>query len=161
MRTPKPWSHVFLNMAFDISFRSKDPSTQAGAVLVNTRNQILGSGFNGPPSQILDTEVPWDERTLEKPNKYQYIIHAEENCILDALSKSNKSDIEGSRMFCTHRPCIGCVLRCIHAGIEVAYWVRDYENGQNEEHIERLISSQKLVHYTNPFSLIRIRDYGL
>lgn len=149
MRTPRDWSCCFFDMALAIAQRSKDDSTQAGAVLVNKHKRVMGTGFNGPPPSINDEEVPWGCRDPEQPNKYQYIIHAEENCILDALSKANREDIEGSTMYCTHSPCIGCVLRLIHAGVRNLFFRTPYTNGQNQEHIARLLDSQKIAYYTH------------
>ena len=160
MRTPKPWSHVFLNMAFDLSFRSKDDSTQAGAILVDANNRIMGTGFNGPPPQMIDDLVPWDIRHLGKFNKYDCVIHAEENCILDALSKSNREDILQSVLYCTHYPCPGCVLRCMHAGISRIVYVRDYKNEENHEKITAILSCQKLHPY-GPLVIEKQKDFGL
>lgn len=157
MRTPKPWNHVFLNMAFDIAQRSKDPSTQAGAVLVDANNRIMGTGFNGPPAEINDELLPWYIRDLDKFNKYDCVIHAEENCILDALSKSNSEDIKGCVMYCTHMPCPGCVLRCIHAKLNCAIYHLAYDNN-NEEKVRLILAKQK--YYKNgPFRLERIWYY--
>lgn len=110
----KTWDSTFLDMAFLISQRSKDPSTQVGAVLMNAKNVILGSGFNGPPSQIDDTLVPWDER----PQKYAYVIHAEENAMHFALASHGDEPLNGATMYCTHAPCTECVLRMIRCNIQ-------------------------------------------
>lgn len=144
-------------MAFDIAQRSKDPSTQAGAVLVDANNRIMGTGFNGPPSEINDELVPWDVRDLEKINKYDFVIHAEENCILDALSKSNLEDIKGCVMYCTHMPCPGCTLRCIHAKLKGVRYAHKYENN-NVMKVAAIINAQKF--YTHgPLFLEQRLDY--
>lgn len=160
MRTPTKWEHVFLDVAFSLAQRSKDSSTQAGAVLVSPNNSVLGVGFNGPPPQIRDADVPWDERNSEVPNKYQYIIHAEENCILDALSKTNKDDLKLSKLFVTHHPCIGCLLRIIHAGVRMVYYVHPYEHPSfSPYHVMILLDTQKLYGQGYTTNIERITDY--
>jgi dCMP deaminase len=104
---------VFFDIAFDIAQRSKDDSTQVGAVLVGEGNRILSTGFNGPPPQLDDNEIPWDKR----PDKYAYIIHADENAMLFALEAHGGKPLIGSTMFLTAMPCTECVLRMIRLGI--------------------------------------------
>lgn len=113
-RQPIPWDLLFLRIAALIAGRSKDPSTQVGAVLVNQDNVVLAEGFNGPPREIDDLQVPWGVR----PAKYAWVIHAEENCILTALDGYGRPRLQGSRMFCTHATCSRCVMRCIRAGVK-------------------------------------------
>jgi dCMP deaminase len=111
-RQPNEWSNVFLDMAFAIARRSKDPSTQCGAVLVDCNNVILSCGFNGPPPNIEDSQVPWDKR----PDKYNFIIHAEENALLFAL-ENHGHKVERSTLYVTHYPCSSCVLRLIRSKV--------------------------------------------
>lgn len=118
MRTPTDWDTVFIEMAKVIASRSKDPSTNVGAVLVDKNNVILSTGFNGPPRQLYDNMIPWETR----PDKYDYIIHAEENALLFALGSHGSMPLIGSKMYCTHIPCPSCVLRMIRADVaEIVY----------------------------------------
>lgn len=73
-------------------------------------------GFNGPPPNIIDSEVPWDLR----PDKYNYIYHAEENAIDFALRRC--PDLQGTHLYVSGHPCIKCVLKSIRWGIERIYW---------------------------------------
>lgn len=114
MRTPKPKPKVFLDMAFKIAELSKDDSTQCGAVLVDTDNVILATGYNGPPPQMNDEFVPWNTR----PDKYAYIIHADENALLFALGSHGAKPLIGSTMYLTALPCPACTLRIIRAGVK-------------------------------------------
>jgi dCMP deaminase len=111
-RQPNDWSNVFLDMAFAIAKRSKDPSTQCGAVLVDCNNVILSCGFNGPPPNIEDTQVPWDKR----PDKYNFIIHAEENALWFA-TQLHGHKVERSTLYVTHYPCSNCILRLIRSNV--------------------------------------------
>lgn len=114
MRTPIEWDQLFLQMASLIAKRSKDESTQVGAVLVSKDNVVLSMGFNGPPACMVDSDIPWNVR----PAKYAYIIHAEENALLFALEQHGKKPLTESKMYCTHDSCTECLLRCMRAGIK-------------------------------------------
>lgn len=116
MRDPDSWDDVFMAVAFTIARRSKDGSFQAGAVVVDTENRILGVGFNGPPPQVDDALVPWDERKVE-PTKYRHILHADENAVTAALEAYGRRRVEGGTLYVNGRPCSGCVLRTVAAGI--------------------------------------------
>lgn len=111
MRNVVTWQEAFMDMAFLVSERSKDDSTQVGAVLVDSKNVIVSTGFNGPPPGINDALVPWNSR----PEKYAYIIHAEENALWFGVER--KSDLSNCVLFCTHYPCADCVLRLIRAKV--------------------------------------------
>lgn len=115
MRKPIEWDTLFLNLAYDMAEKSKDDSTQCGAVIVEafTRN-ILSTGFNGPPPGIRDDLVPWNMR----PEKYAYIIHAEENALLFALDKGGSTALRGSTVYTTHHPCAECCLRLIRSNVK-------------------------------------------
>lgn len=84
------------------------------AVLVGAGNVILATGYNGPPPQLNDEFVPWNER----PDKYAFIIHADENALLFALSSHGGTPLIGSKMYLTAMPCTECTLRMIRAGVK-------------------------------------------
>lgn len=111
----KPWALTFELIAKEIAQRSKDPSSQVGAVIVDKKNQIISMGYNGPPRGIDDVVVPLDTR----PDKYPWIIHAEENAIYFGLERQRLNDCT---IYITGRPCASCCARIVHVGIkEVRY----------------------------------------
>lgn len=67
--------------------RSKDPSTQVGACIVDPRKRVVGIGYNGFPTGCSDDILPW-ARTAEDEldTKYPYVVHAEVNAILNKIS---------------------------------------------------------------------------
>ena len=64
-RRVPPRDDYYMGQAFWIAAKSKDPSTQCGAIIVSRDNSPLGTGYNGPPKKINDTSVSWD-----RPEKY-------------------------------------------------------------------------------------------
>lgn len=62
-----------MSVAFLTAMRSKDPSTQVGACIVNDRNRIIGVGYNGFPSNCGNDELPWAKKSLEGEHEKRLI----------------------------------------------------------------------------------------
>ena len=73
------WDTTLMGIAQLISFRSKDPNTRHGAVIVDQNHKILSLGYNGFPRGVSDDIFPWTS-----PEKYPYVVHAELNAILNS-----------------------------------------------------------------------------
>ena len=101
-----------MQLAEHVATRSKDPSTQVGAVLVRDRT-VISSGYNGFPRGVND-RVP--ER-FERPLKYMFTIHAEENALLNAARIGVKT--EGATCYVTPLPpCIQCAKALVQCGVK-------------------------------------------
>ena len=96
----------YMGLAFFHASFSKDPNTQVGAIIVNKNNEIVGTGYNGPPASINDNEIDWS-----RPNKYKYIKHAESNAIKHASSTENTT------LYVTGMPCDKCMIEVADAKI--------------------------------------------
>lgn len=111
------WDECFMRMAHIIAERSKDPYTQAGAVVVTPNNVVVGVGYNGFPRGIDNNALPWDKEGKLEDTKYAYICHAEENAIYNANNTT-----QNCKIYCTLFPCNECVKTIIQTGIrEVVY----------------------------------------
>ena len=110
------WNFRFMQMAQMISTWSKDPSTKVGCVIVSPAKTVLSMGYNGFPRGVND-DVP---ARWERPTKYEFVVHAEENALLNAVR--NGSRIEGGILYVTMPPCTRCAGSISSAGIkEVIY----------------------------------------
>jgi hypothetical protein len=67
------WDDYFMSVAFLSAMRSKDPSTQVGACIVNSDMRIVGIGYNGFPRGCSDDLLPW-ARTAEDPLDTKYPV---------------------------------------------------------------------------------------
>ncbi len=112
MRVVPTWDEYFLDIAHTVAQRSKDPSTQVGAVVVDQKNRILSTGYNGFPAGTVETPDMW-----ERPAKYDRVLHAELNAVAHAASKGHC--IDGGTLYCTHHPCIECAKMLIASGIRI------------------------------------------
>ena len=90
---------------------SKDRSRKVGCVIVNHRNVMLTSGWNGFPRDV-DDDV--DERH-ERPAKYLWTEHAERNAIYNAASMG--IPLMGSKAFVTLFPCADCMRALLQSGV--------------------------------------------
>lgn len=104
-------------MAHLIAERSKDPSTQAGSIIVDEHKIVVGLGYNGFPRGIQDEELPWGREGGFLDTKYAYVVHAEENAIYNSNAKTT-----GCTIYTTLFPCNECAKTIIQNGItEVVY----------------------------------------
>ena len=111
------WDECFMRMAHVIAERSKDPSTQAGAVVVDENNVVVGMGYNGFPRGIDSDQLPWDKEGKYENTKYAYVCHAEENAIFNA-----NNSVKNCKIYCVLFPCNECVKTFIQNGIkEIIY----------------------------------------
>ena len=58
------WDEYFMGIAYLSAMRSKDPSTQVGACIIDEDKKIIGIGYNGFPIGSNDDEMPWKESFL-------------------------------------------------------------------------------------------------
>lgn len=114
------WDSYFMGLAHLSALRSKDPSTQVGAVIVNVKNKIVGIGYNGFPSGLNDDEYPWHREGSFVDTKYAYVVHAELNAILNATSS-----LEGCSIYVSLFPCNECAKAIVQAGIKTVVYEDD------------------------------------
>ena len=118
------WDEYFMGVALLSAKRSKDPSTQVGACIVNQKNKIVGAGYNGLPIGCDDDDFPWDKQGEFLNTKYPYICHAELNAILNNIGM----DLKGCKIYTALFPCNECTKAIIQSGIaEVIYLSDKYE----------------------------------
>ena len=102
------WHSRFIALAATVARWSKDPHTKVGAVAVSDSRQVLETGFNGIPRRVRD--LP--ER-MERPAKYLWTAHAEENLVAHAARRQ----LDGSTVYVTHLCCSACARMLINAGV--------------------------------------------
>ena len=132
------WDEYFMGIALLSSMRSKDPSTQVGACIVNSENRILSMGYNGMPRSCSDDEFPWDKNENPLDSKYLYVCHAELNAILNCAS----GNVRGCTVYTTLFPCNECAKAIIQSGIsEVVYLSDKYASDEMTKASKRMFNS--------------------
>lgn len=104
------WDDYFMQLAYTVATRSRDPNTQVGAVIVDVYNHIIATGYNGFLPGVSESEELW-----QRPHKYVRVIHAETNAIAHAAKKGHATD--GCIIYVTAMPCINCMKLIAACGI--------------------------------------------
>lgn len=113
------WNEYFMNIAINISLKSKDKKKQVGAVLISKDNKrIISTGYNGLPANSNDN-IDWTNRDLV----HSLIIHAEMNCILYASSK-----FDNAILYSTLSPCKDCIKIIAAANIKTVIYLNKYKD---------------------------------
>lgn len=113
------WVEYFLGIAEQVKLKSKDESTQIGAVIVGEDNEILSTGYNSFPRGLRDDK---EERQV-RPDKYFWMEHAERNAIYNAARVG--TPLKNSTIFLTSGlPCTDCARAIINTGIKKIYCKR-------------------------------------
>lgn len=116
-----------MRMAHVISERSKDPSSQVGAVIADQNNVVVGLGYNGFPRGIDENQFPWAREGALPDTKYAYICHAEENAVYNANNVTTNCKI-----YSTLFPCNECSKTLIQKGITEIIYESDKYHDQPE-----------------------------
>lgn len=121
------WDEYFMGVAMLSSMRSKDPSTQTGACIVNDDKKIVSVGYNGATVGMSDDIFPWDSLG-EKTNdllttKNPWVVHAELNAILNS-----PAPLKNTTLYVTFFPCNECAKAIVQAGIKKVVYLRMFTN---------------------------------
>ena len=129
------WDEYFMGIAVLSAKRSKDPSTQVGACIVNKDKRIISVGYNGMPRCCSDDEFPWDKNENPLDSKYLYVCHAELNAILNC----DRGNVRDCICYTTLFPCNECAKAIIQSGMsEVVYMDDKYADSDS------VIASKKM-----------------
>ena len=115
------WDEYFMGIAILSANRSKDPSTQVGACIVNSEKRIMSVGYNGFPAGCSDDEFPWTRDGEEYDTKYPYVCHAELNAILNCRGQN----LSGCKIYVALFPCNECAKAIIQSGINEVIYLSD------------------------------------
>jgi dCMP deaminase len=112
MVTNKDLAHLLA--AFAQSLHSKDPSTKVGALVLNKRGRVKGTGYNGFASGVPDEPALYNDRGA----KYLMVRHAEENAL--AVAGGN---VRGGTLYATSPICSHCASDAIQYGIKRVVYI--------------------------------------
>lgn len=115
------WDEYFMGIAYLSAMRSKDPSTQVGACIVDQNHKVVSIGYNGMPVGCKDEDMPWSRDGEGINNKYWYVCHAEFNAILNA----HRFSLDGCTIYVSLFPCNECAKAIIQTGIKEIVYVSD------------------------------------
>ncbi len=150
------WDEYFMSIALLSAKRSKDPSTQVGACIVDDDNKVVSIGYNGMPRGIKDSDLTW-EKGDDLNNKYLYVCHAEFNAILNTR---NGSALKGCRVYVTLFPCNECAKAIVQTGIkEVIYLSNKYKDSISTRASKKILElgGVKLTEYKGNYKEVVLK----
>ena len=137
------WDEYFMGIASLAAMRSKDPSTQVGACIVNADKRIMSMGYNGMPRNCNDDEFPWGREDEPFNSKYLYVCHAEFNAILNC----ERGNLRGCTVYVTLFPCNECAKAIIQSGItEVVYMQDKYADTDSVRASKRMFDAAGVLY---------------
>ena len=130
------WDEFFMGVAMMAARRSKDPSSQVGACLVDDDRKVVSIGYNGMPRGIDDEAIPWGQgQCLD--SKYLYVCHAEFNAVLNTR---DGAALKGCTLYVTLFPCNECAKALIQVGVKKIVYLDD----KYHDHLEEVASRRLL-----------------
>lgn len=110
------WDEYFMGLAAKAATRSKDRSTQVGAIAVGPDREVRTTSYNGMARGVDDSV----EARHVRPYKYHWMAHGEENIVCNAARIG--VSLKGCTVYvaCLPEdlpPCAPCARMMINAGI--------------------------------------------
>ncbi len=136
------WNEFYVGMAEYVATKSKDRSTQVGAVAVNPITMsVIDIGFNGFPRGIDDTREEYHAR----PMKYLVTEHAERNLIYNC-ARTGKA-LNGAILYMHYEPvpCTNCTRAVIQAGFSTIVGPELPFPGKGEQWLEDINFAEQLL----------------
>lgn len=139
------WDDVWSEMALSIGARSKCCRAQVGCVIVSADQEVIGAGYNGPPSEYpaegsCSNWCPRGRGEGGVGNVYDNCpsSHAEANCIV----RCDYSRLEGSTAYVSRSSCITCAKLLASAGVSrVIHRVSEDDLHRDPEAVEEFLRS--------------------
>lgn len=129
-----------------VAENSHDEDTQVGAILVsNKTGSVIAEGFNGFARHAPDAVLP-----STRPDKYEYMIHSEENLVANCARLGISMD--DCFVVITHTPCRKCMRLLWQCGITELVCKQKYR----DYHELLLMDDIKIEETTTPEGFVRL-----
>jgi dCMP deaminase len=121
--------HYFMLIAKVASLRSVCKSRQVGAVLVDSNNYVLATGYNGPAKGVSECN-PCRRLGVESGYGLEgcVAVHAESNALLQCMD-IRKIDT----LYVTISPCFGCLKLLLNTPCKRICYLNTYPNQESED----------------------------
>lgn len=134
------WDQYFMMLAIASGMRSKDPSTQVGACIVSPDKKVISLGYNGLSKGFSDSDFNWSREGNFFETKYPYIVHAEQNAILNAMQS-----LKDAVIYVSLFPCHDCAKLIAQSGItKIVYMDDKYEGTDSNKVAKRILKEAQI-----------------
>ena len=115
---------TYMRMAEEVAMLSPDLETQVGAIMLSAEGRIIASSLNGFLRGAPDDSLP-----TTRPDKYEFIQHAERNMIYNCAYEGIRT--KDTTIVCTLSPCLECLRACFQAGVKQIIFKELYHRFEN------------------------------
>jgi len=129
------WSDYFLRLAYMAATRATCPRKHVGCLIVDPRNHVIATGYNGAPSGLPSCDEVGCDLV---DNHCVRTIHSEANAISNAGRLAYNCTV-----YCTCIPCLDCAKLITNVGIKKLIYDEDYSSryGRSSQVAEYLRSA--------------------
>jgi dCMP deaminase len=132
--TRPDYDTYFMSLVKAVAARGTCSRRKVGAIVVNQKNRIVASGYNGAPPGARHCNHEAYANPEDDPDLYQVdgrwscvrAIHSEANTI--AYAASEGIALGGLRLYCDTFPCFNCFKQIVTTGIIEVVYQSDYVN---------------------------------
>ena len=143
------WDEHFLKMSRLVSEMSTCARRNVGCILIDDRNQILSTGFNGVPPHFPhcneNNPCPGAQRRSGSDLDLCYAVHAEQNALMRC------SDIRKIRTcYLTTSPCVTCTKLLLGTSCTRIIFIEEYANVDESQRLWNMnppLSGREWIHY--------------
>lgn len=132
------WDSYFMSLVYLVAMRSKDQSTNIGAVVVGPDNEIRSTGYNSFPMGINDNKPERQER----PEKYYWFAHAERNSVDHAARIG--VPLKNCTIYTQGVPCMDCARSIVQSGIKKVVIHKQWGDGWSTKWSENAKRTKEL-----------------
>lgn len=122
------WDSYFMGLTDAIASRSTCLRRHVGAIAVDNKHRIIGTGYNGAPSGMSHCTKDTCVRIVRNIPSGQQLdickaLHAEANIVLQL-----GYGLENATLYCNTQPCTNCFKLLIGSGISRIVWKNPYDD---------------------------------
>ena len=145
---------VYMEMAHAIKKLSPDTETQVGAIMLSPEGRIIATSFNGFVRGAPDDKLP-----NKRPEKYQYILHAEANILHNCCYEGIRT--KGTTVICTLSPCLDCLRACYQSGIRKIVFDELYHKFPSTDFYTKLEDIDVVVQKKGKYTVLDMQPKNL
>ncbi len=122
----------YLRRAEVVAENSPDAETKVGSVLISkATHSVISEGYNGFIRGADDDRLP-----KTRPDKYDFVLHAEENLIANAA----RNGVQTNETFIvqTISPCVRCARLLYQSGIDTVFYANWYSGSDRIKELDDL-----------------------
>ncbi|MCC0666424.1 deoxycytidylate deaminase [Clostridioides sp. ZZV15-6597] len=132
------WQEYFMRLCETVAERGTCDRAYVGAIIVNSENRIVSTGYNG--------SISGDKHCSEVGHEMREghcirTIHAEQNALYYCAKEG--IPVKDCSIYVTHFPCLNCTKAIIQSGIKHIYYKTGY---RMDEYALRLLQSSNVLY---------------